>query len=485
MIFASQRFTNWCLKSLLFSFVSLGVGMQFSSCKPEVSKPDSPDTIKQAVAAKIPLFVEKLHAKRQDLTIVMLDGSISADLGFATKRADAAYRPPITTEFNIPSFIEEKWQWAGQQFRRYDANKEQQGTTKAFTETGAAVTKAYDAAWDWQNTPAEVNNFNGLTRILTGSNPAVSFSFPANAKRNDFIYRTDYLSSAALRVSVGSTGQVEVYDEATSAWKEAEGYVFSAKEKDELIPGLYYVGVPYGATFLRKSIYQKRLKMRALKPHAELNVSVTSTDGGRLCYWGVSYSPLEYMFQFINSARGSHNIALLKYYEEWNVDYWKPDLILYSCNTINEGADVSSNNRVNSPIDFANRFETYIQQFLAKPYRPEVFAYILFTAQAHGLINEQDVIGKADFANYPSATVFSFIDELDGRLRKLPIASANAFYYFWETAKKNAATNKTSIYSQTFGYGGPTGPGFVGDFTHLNDYGAKVGWEYLAPYFDF
>ena len=447
-----------------------------------------------------PRFVAKYRLKQQDVTIVLLDGSISTDMGYASKREDAAYRPPCFTEYNIPSFIEERLRWKEQQFRRYDAGqignnavrgandslRSDHDSIPVFTESGKGITVQYDSAWDWQNKPPVSNGYNGLTRILSGPAPRVSYLFPKEARRCDFIYRTDYLSSAALEVSVkGGRAAVQVYDERSSTWKEADGYVFSAREKDELIPGSFFPGKTFGATALRKSIYQKRLKMRCMTTHEAVRISITSRDRGRLCYWGISYSPKEYMLQFINNARGGHDIAHLTVFEPWSLDYWKPDLILYSCNTINEGADASSSNTSTSPKQFADRFETYIRRLLNKPYSPEVFAYILFTARAHGIVNEQDVVGTTFIPGYGEASVFDFIDHLSQRLKSLPITSANAFYHYWETARQQAIRDHRSIFSQLFGDGGPKGKGYVADYTHLNDYGALVGWEYLSAYFNF
>ncbi|MEO6961591.1 MAG: hypothetical protein ABIY90_06470 [Puia sp.] len=438
------------------------------------------------VADKISRFVTKYRLKQQDVTIVLLDGSVSTDMGYASKRPDAAYRPPCFTEYNIPSFIEEKLRWKEQQFRRYDARLDGKDSAAVFSESGGGITEQYDSAWDWQNKPPVSNGYNGLTRILSGSAPRVSYLFPGEARRCDFIYRTDYLSSAALQVSVkGKKGWVQVYDEQTSSWKEADGYIFSAREKDELIPGSFFPGKTFGASALRKSIYQKRLKLRCLLPHEMIPISISSRDGGRLCYWGITYSPKEYMLQFINSARGGHDIAHLTFFEPWSVDYWKPDLILYSCNTINEGADASSSNTSNSPTQFADRFESYIRRLLGKPYSPDLFAYILFTAKAHGLVNEQDKTGTTFIKGYGEASVFDFIDCLNQRLQTLPIASSNVFYQFWNVAKEEARRRHSSVYSQLFGDGGPKGKGFVADFTHLNDRGALVGWEYLSRCFDF
>ncbi|MEO6931472.1 MAG: hypothetical protein ABI151_07590 [Chitinophagaceae bacterium] len=467
-------------------FLLITGGSQLAGCKKEGES--LPDT-SSVLIPKVANFAAKYHLKKQDITIVLFDGSISTDMGYASKRPDSSYRPPCTTEYNIPSFIEEKLRFSGQEYRRYDAAKDRdvKGGPAVFAETGKAVTQQFDAAWDWQNNPPQQNGYNGLTRIVTGAKPSVTYQFPPAAKRADFIYRTDYLSSAAIKVSVGGLiNQAEVFDETDMTWKEAEGFVFSAREKNELIAASFYPNTYFGATSLRKTIYQKRLKMRAKGVHANLQVSITSQDGNRLCYWGIAFSPQDYMFQFINNSRGSHGINDLAVFESWSVDYWKPDLIIFSCNTINEGADVSHPNSTYSPINFADHFEMYINKFLAKPYKPDMFAYILFTARPNGLVNDQDVIGKTHIENYGDATVADYLNELDKRLQKLPIASANAFNHYVSVGYASAKMKNTKAYAEFFGDGsGPTGPGFVGDFVHLNNYGAQVGWQYLKPFFNF
>ena len=439
------------------------------------------------VADKIKNFVRKYEQKSKDVTIVLLDGSISTDMGYASKRPDAPYRPPCFTEYNIPSFIEEKLRWPGEQYRRYDAMVSQGDSNGVFTEWGTSVVQQYDSAWDWQNKPPVSNGYNGLTKILTGRSAGVAYVFPAAAKRCDFIYRTDYLSSAALQISV--TGmqkeRVEVFDARDSIWKPADGFIFSAKEKDELMPGSFFPGKPFGATSLRKSVYQQRLKMRCRTVHPDFSIRIISTDGGRLCYWGIAYSPAEYVLQFINSARGGHDIAHLEVFEPWSVDRWEPDLILYSCNTINEGADASAANTSNSPPVFTARFTAFINKLLRKPWRPDLFTYILFTAKAHGLVDSADRIGITHIKGYGDATVFDFMRSLDKKLRSMPVANVNVFPQYWKTARQQAMLQHTTLFRQLFGSGGPAGTGFTADDTHLNDCGAQLGWQWLSPFFDF
>jgi hypothetical protein len=258
------------------------------------------------VESKIQNFAKKWRNRRQDVNIVMLDGSISTDMNYSVKRTDEPYRPPCCTERNIPSFIEEKLRWKQQKFRRYDAMTEMTAVNDpAFIEVGAGLTTNKDKAWDWiyrvgdnpngQIEEPPVANYNGLTRILTGANPQVTFLFRNFYRRCDFIYRTDYLCSGALQVIVGELNQpvngvVEVFDEEFNIWKEANGFVFSAREDDFIRSGSFKPtinGVTRVCTGYRKTIFQKRLKMRRTVVDNSRKITIKSMDGGRLCYWGI------------------------------------------------------------------------------------------------------------------------------------------------------------------------------------------------------
>lgn len=429
---------------------------------------------------------------------MLIDGSVSTDMDYASERADQAYRPPMCTELNLPSYIEEKLRWKGQQYRRFDANGEQDQSGPAFTESGGtAVTKIADAAWDWQ-LPTPEANYNGITRVITGANPQVSYFFRNSYRRCDFIYRTDYLSSASLKVTISvGNGKVTVFDEVSGTWVEANGYTFSAKELDQILPGTFKT-----ATGFRKTVFQKRLKMRRTDVGASWQITIRSQDGGRLCYWGNQYSGHDNMINFINSARGSHNIAALRYFEQWSVDDWKPDLILYACNTINEmRSEAGGIVETDTPATFAGRFNTFITELLAKSYTPEVFAYMLFVNR-----NQQpvDPTGRVLLRRTSAAvglngyTLFDYYDYLHGTLKSLPIASVNTFYEFFNYGVLRAAASAgtSTIFKELFGYGSPSGDdaiegktgkegtSLVMDGTHLNDVGNFVGWRFLEKYFD-
>lgn len=453
---------------------------------------------------KIPNFVKKWRNRREDINIVMLDGSISTDMGYSVKRTDEAYRPPCCTERNIPSFIEEKLRWKQQQYRRYDAKVENSPSSDpVFTEDfsgGTAVVTNKDKAWDWVYKDSNGNyidppvaNYNGLTRILSGANPEVSYAFRSTWKRCDFVHRTDYLSSANLQITVLNASQqpvngiIKVYIETSDTWIEANGHIFSAKETDEILAGSFQMTTSSGlitSTGLRKTIFQKRLKMLRTGT-GENTISIRSTDGGRLCYWGIQYSNTEQMFNLIDYARGSHNIASLKVFESWAVDYWKPQLILYACNTINEGASCALPTSLDSPQTFAGKFKTFIDSLLIKPYQPEIIAYIQFCMRNQKLVDASDAVSSTFINGYGSATVFDYHDALFQTLQELPIASANAFYEFWNIAKRRSEYYGTSIYNEMHGAAGAASDSFTIDTTHLNEYGAMVGWRFLEKYFNF
>lgn len=490
------------------------------------------------VQDSLAIFFDKLKKHKGkdenqgDINVVMVDGSVSTDMDYASERADAPYRPPMSTEMNLPSMIQEKLHYKEQQYRRWDAFQEStSNTTPNFTEIttgGSATTVIQDPAWDWQyGSPQPQSWRNRLTRILTGTTPSTSFLFRNSYRRCDFLYSTDYVSSNALVVTIaGGNGFVQVYDDRPGSgtigtWVEANGYVFSSRE-DPLTegairtPGFTFNSTANGpSTTVRKSVYQKRLKIRRTDISSSRNITITASDGARLCYWGIQYSTNDFMFNFINSARGSHNIQALRVFEEWDVDYWKPDLILYSCNTINEMISSAGGIAVaDVPSTFSNRFQTYINALLTKTYKPEIFAFMLFIN-----MNQQpiDHTGRylvrtgssglggngytlEDYLNYLFATLKSitYPSGYDAKLIGKPIASANVFQDAMRYGiRRNADTPGSSVFQELFGYTqasggtsvvgktGRTGTALVGDGTHPNDMGAFLFWRYLEKYLEY
>jgi hypothetical protein len=451
------------------------------------------------IADKVPASVSKLRKMEADFTVGVFDGSASTDMGYCAKYADAAYLPPLLTDQNIIAEVERTLRRGrdSQQWRRYDSMADVGGSTATFTEVGTGTTTNNDHAWDYQysGTWPTAPNYNGLTRILTGSAPAVTFLVRDAHPRCDFIYRSDYLSSGALKVTVADgNGVLQVYNELTSTWEEANNFTFSAKEVDEILATTFTTGAFGPASGLRKTIFQKRLKLRrtnAASTSGSKSVTITSTDGGRLCYWGIQYSRKLAMLNFINMAKGSHNIAFLHHTDAWQIDYWKPDLIIYPLNTMNEGAIVSAPTSTDSPVAYAGRFKTYVEWMLAKPWNPDVIAYISFASRNQGIVDSGDRVNHTYISGYGTATFFDYIDTTVDQLKTLEtgrFAVVNGFYEYYNTAKAIKEVNGGLLYNIMHGPTGtittdPNSDYFTTDGTHQNTRGSEIGKRVIAPYF--
>jgi hypothetical protein len=437
---------------------------------------------------RIPAFADAWLKGEADVTLVALGDSILATNNYTSDRVDASTRPPLCHEYSLFSYVEEKLRWRGQEYRRFDVDG-------VFTESATTrETKDYDAAWDWQAgtdlVPTSSANFRpAITRVLTGTNASVAYSFPAGMRRCDFIYRTDYLCAATTGVTIaGGDGKVQVWDEDTSAWVEANGYSFSAQEAD--LETEYDIADPYGDSPdqpLRKSIYQKRIKMRSLTDLTAKTVTIANSGTGRLNYWGIEFSPRATMFRIINSARGGHNISRLRAFEAWDVDYWEPDLIWLNSMIINEGArSITNMPATNTPAAFAGRFTAYVEALQAKAYAPEVMATTMFIGEGAEIVDE--TTGKFNVGTvigYGSADVFNYVGNLDRAYEALDVPHINMFYTFLDIAERLAAAAGTgNIWTSAIAGSGETGGTLTDDGTHQNDYGSLVGATLLLPAFD-
>ena len=286
------------------------------------------------ISDKFPNFREHWILKDKDLVVVNTGTSLTArTIEHCTEREDAAYRPPLLHSNNIASMIWDKIKWEGQEYRRYDSNTEHDGSTNMFTETGTFATSFNLSEWD------DGGFRNGLTRYASGS-CSVQFTIPADAHQFNFIYRTDSIGSTACTVSVTS-GTVQVYN--GSGWIEANGFSFSMRESAvTILPSVTYKNPYTGSNETIENVqvkgnttYQKRLKFRAVSNSAAKTITISSSSG-RFMYWGVEYSPRDYMITYINAARGEHSsrldnpdgtLKLLINYQDNEIWDFNPDLI--------------------------------------------------------------------------------------------------------------------------------------------------------------
>jgi hypothetical protein len=448
--------------------------------------PDAPSY--PGILERLPTFTDRFMKAEQDVTVVVNGDSIATANNYASDRADASTRPPLCHEHTMFSNVEEALRWKGQQYRRFDV-------PGIFTEAAEdADTAEYDAAWDWQAPTALVPSLGAnykpaITRILGGADASVSYVFPAGMRRCDFIYRTDYLCAATTGVAIAEgNGKVVAYDEETDAWVEANGYTFSAQEDDTVLE--YDIVDPYGDSPnqpLRRSMYQKRLKMRSSTALTSKTVTIANSGTGRLNYWGIEFSPRPVMSRFINSARGGHTISRIRAFEEWEIDYWKPDLICLNSQIINEGArSVLNMPATNTPPMFAARFSAYVELLQGKEYAPDILASTRFVGQVAELVDQTTGdYNVGSVIGYGPADVFNYIGHLDRAYQALGVPHINMFYTFLNIAEKIAAARGTNnIYTSAIAGSGITGSSLTFEGTHPNDYAGRVGTVRMLPVFD-
>ena len=272
-----------------------------------------------------------------------------------TLRADATSRPPLLHSNNFASRIWDRLCWDGQQYRRFDYEG-------YFTETGSWAT-ATNGISDWDDYTYRY----GITRYASGA-ASVAFEVPVDALQFNFIYRTDSQgATATVRVSQGN-GKMQVYN--GSAWVEANGYSFSMLETPVTLTDItiYNPNTSGNTQSIARtsyqvggnSTYQRRLKMRckggSMDSRATAKTVTISAASGRLMYWGVEWSPREYMITYVNAARGSHNMTAyeqdnandslaLSHYQDNEIWSFKPDLIFSEIPIHNSGGGGSSGTR--------------------------------------------------------------------------------------------------------------------------------------------
>ena len=416
-------------------------------------------------------FITKYQARNADVTLVQTGDSISTNLGWTSLRVDAMYRPPLMTEHNFNSFLEEKLRWREQKYRRFDV-------PNVFTEVlggGTSMQMRDDGgvggAWGITGNAYSLP----LTKVIDGGTySGVSYKFPAKMRRCNFILHTDYKWANTTKITVAEgNGKVEVKNDA-GVWVEANNYEFSAKESATLINGTF-----------RKSQEQKRIHMRSLTDLTEKNITIQNIGAGRFGYWGIEYSPNEFMFTYICASIGSQALYGMSFYESWRVDAFKPDLVLQQCCIINEGA-ISGETAapVITPEEFTQHFEDDYNRLIGKGYL--VMPYIVWGGAVMGMVNP--TTGEWGYSKYngKNLTVDDYIGQLMNMYNVKNAPAVNFFYRFTELAETKAKLEGTNnIYISAINGSGGDGNTFTLDTVHLNDYGNEILNRLLLPYFNF
>lgn len=432
---------------------------------------------------KIPKFRKAWLQKKSDLCVMNTGTSLTArTTEHCTDHPKASLRPPLMHSYNFATHIWDRLCWRGQQYRRYD-------TAGVFTETGVWATSFNLDEWD------DGAYRNGLTRYSSSEAANVSFLVPVGAWQFNFIYRADNKGCTAAVSIAGGNSKMQAYDESTQSWVEANGYIFSMNEPAPVTRNVNY---PHPATGTISVInvaskgnttYQKRLKMRcrggAIDSLAEAKtVTIARTGGGeRFMYWGVEWSPREFMITYINAARGSHNTQAnsergLPRFQDNEVWSFKPDLFFSELPITNDGAGGNGRYEGNMWSGLTENFIFKANYELSLAARAAHFGLVpefaFFTTSfgwnGGGVADD----GQLSFSIQNDGTAMSPLDKMTQAYRYVLENHPDAVIL-------NLAQRWTDAGFAIFGEmrtptegSGKAGTSFSSDGTHWNDTGARI-----------
>lgn len=452
----------------------------------------------EGASDKFPKFRKHWILKDKDLVVVNTGTSLTARSGeHCTIKEDAPYRPPLMHSNNFASHVWDDIAWEGQEYRRYDAKSEKDGSVAMFTETGTFQTQSNMSEWD------DGSYRQGFTRFAD-SGGSISYIIPSDAKRCNFIYRTDSIGSESCIVSVAEgDGFMQVMND-EGIWTEANGYQFSMRESVPTTIGPITFIDPvtrkektYSSIQTKgNTTYQKRLNMRAVSVGSTKGITISGASG-RFMYWGVEWSKRPYMITYINAARGSHNstisqneLSLIRYQDN---EIWgfKPDLIFSEDPITNSGAGGKLSSSYSSfswgiitdnffmadnGVSMKSRCETLGLEV------PEMVLFNSTLAWSFGAFDES---GKLFIVDMNDGIAMTTLDAQMSCYQYMTDKYPNITYL---NAIKNWVNAAIACYGNlhdaTIG-SGKDGLTFTNEGGHWNDTGSKVMARFILPVLDF
>lgn len=446
-------------------------------------------------ASKISNFREHWIKKDKDLVVAGTGTSLTARSSeHCTTRDDATSRPPLMHSNNFASRIWDRIKWEGQQYRRFDY-------TDFFTETGTFASSSTLSDWD------DASYRDGMTRYASAP-ASVQFTVPKDAWQFNFIFRSDSVGTESATVAIAEgNGKMEAWN--GTAWVEANGFTFSMKETAVTLSNIdipdpkkadngtvrhnsYKVG--------GNTTFQKRLKMRCKSGtidsrDSEKTVTISATSG-RLLYWGVEWSPREYMITYINAARGSHNMTVenanaLYHYQDNEIWSFKPDLI-FSENPIHNSGGGNST--------FTNYYPTYwgyaTYDFFFNEASPVSLIsraavhgitdleWIVFTSSVSWNFSTMDDDGNLIISPDKDGNMITALDaqsmcDLWIRENEPNVISINGCKYWVDAGRSIFGDLKSATVGS-----GKNGNTFTNEGSHWNDTGCKVMDRCIGGVFD-
>lgn len=458
---------------------------------------DKNDLLKE----KAPIFSKSYLLRDKNLSVVNVGTSLTARSDeHCTGHPDANQRPPLMHSHNMASILWDKMKWDNQFYRRYDF-------PGYFTEekTGFATT-ANLPEWDdniFRNGYTRYNSNDALSGLM------LSAIVPIGAFQYNFIYRTDSLGCQQVQVNITQgNGQMQVYDESDSTWKEANGFIFSMYESTPVARDIESLNEKtdnreiVNTASKSNTTYQKRLKMRckggAVDSLAtEKNITFSKLVTGRFMYWGVEWSLREFMITYINSARGSYRTALrdargLGRVADNEVWGFKPDLMLFELPIHNDSASFPSTDQSRqSLINATNEYifnEGYELSFVTRSqslngYVPEMIMFSSSVSWNFAPINEDGTlkIARDRAGDYVTSldywtAVYQWVLE-----NHTEVGFVNSIQRWIEAGN---AIFKNNLKDATIG-SGKSGATFTNEGSHWNDTGSKVIAKTLTGLFEF
>lgn len=440
---------------------------------------------------KLPKFRKHHLLKDKDIVVINTGTSLTARTSeHSSLRSDGPLRPPMMHSNAFCSHVWDALKWEGQQYRRYDSGY--------FTESGTFVTASNLSNWD------DGAYRDGLTRYSESVNASVQFKVPIDAWQFNFIYRTDSIGCEANVTIAEGAEKIQVFDETTQAWMEAHNYVFTMVEA---APIARPVNIPNPVTGALTSVtlsskgnttYQKRLKMRCRDNAtlnslaSEKNVTIANTGAGRLMYWGVEWSPRQFMITYINAARGSHNTSAtgasgLPRFQDNEIWSFKPDLILSELGIHNDGAAAAGSYPVGQWAGLTHNYITNTDYELSMFSRASHFGlnpeYAFFTASIawnFGGINEDGSLKYSlQIASVKGPVkAMSALDKYQEAIQFLrenhpDIVAIDAAKRWVEACIAIYGDMKTAT-QHIQGINNKSGPYLTNDSSHWNDLGAQI-----------
>ena len=288
---------------------------------------------------KLPNFYRKWRQRLQDIMIVVYGDSLSVRATNNTEFDNPKNRPPLCSHRNFASAVWDKLKWGWEKFYRYDTDR--------FTEVGSFVTVLPNPT----DTPsqgissAQWDDFvrrEGYTRMFSGSGTAsVTFNMIDSTVDKegclDFIYRTDLQGAQICTVSVAEgNGRLKVWDKATDAYMEANGYTFSMRHD---AVSTYRGNTKFNERLIFKAVVDDFDSRNRAKT---ITITKTDTSDSRFMYWGIQTSTERYMMRIVSAGRGGLALPTLLPFIDDDVYDHNPDLIVHEV-PINGGINIVGN----------------------------------------------------------------------------------------------------------------------------------------------